>query len=55
MFCPQCSTENDLQQGYCSHCGLPLTTARLALERRFDQALVEIKASRLLSEEPVHS
>lgn len=47
MFCPQCATENDLQQGYCRHCGLPLAGARLALERRFDQALAEIEASRL--------
>lgn len=47
MFCPQCATENDLQQGYCRHCGLPLAAARLALERRFDQALAELEASRL--------
>lgn len=47
MFCPQCATENDLQQGYCRHCGLPLAGARLALERRFDQALTQIEASRL--------
>ena len=47
MFCPQCGTENDSQQGYCRHCGLPLSGARLALERRFDLALAEIEASRL--------
>jgi hypothetical protein len=47
MFCPECGTENDSQQGFCRHCGLPLAGARLALERRFDQLLVEIEASRL--------
>ena len=47
MFCPQCGTENDSHQGYCRHCGLSLSGARLALERRFDQALAELEASRL--------
>ena len=47
MFCPQCATENDSQQGYCRRCGLPLAGARLALERRFDQALAEVEAARL--------
>lgn len=47
MFCPQCATENDSQQGYCRECGLPLAGARLALERHLDQTLAEFEASRV--------
>ncbi|HEX6733152.1 MAG TPA: zinc ribbon domain-containing protein [Pyrinomonadaceae bacterium] len=47
MFCPQCATENDSQQGYCRKCGLPLAGARLALERHLDQTLAEFEGSRV--------
>ena len=47
MFCPQCATENDSQQGYCRECGLPLAGARLALEQHLDQTLAEFEASRV--------
>jgi hypothetical protein len=39
MFCPQCGSENNLEKGYCSRCGLPLTAVRLALDGRIQQAV----------------
>src|SRR5262249_3691890 len=39
MFCPRCGTENELDQGYCRHCGQSLSDVRLALEGRATQSL----------------
>ena len=39
MFCPQCSSENNLEQKYCRQCGLQLTAARIALHGGVDEAL----------------
>ena len=46
MLCPQCGTENNLEQSYCRQCGLTLSTVRLALEGHLDEAMVKIKNAR---------
>src|SRR5262249_48857276 len=45
MFCPRCSAQNELQQGYCRQCGQALSGVRLALEGSTDQSLEKLKAS----------
>src|SRR5262249_41910369 len=45
MFCPRCSAQNELQQGYCRQCGQALSGVRLALEGSTDQSLKKLKAS----------
>src|ERR1041385_9031692 len=50
MFCPRCSTDNNLEQKYCRKCGLQLTAARMALQGTIDEALVKYKrGARLVS------
>lgn len=43
MFCPRCSTESGPAQSYCRQCGLTLSTVRLAMEGRVDEALTKLK------------
>src|SRR5262245_9113631 len=43
MFCPQCATENEVEQGYCRHCGQALADVRLALEGRASESLARLK------------
>ena len=45
MFCPRCSAQNELQQGYCRQCGQALSGVRLALEGSADQLLGKLRAS----------
>ena len=50
MFCPQCGDQNELNQGYCRHCGQPLGSIQLALERRVDEVAAKFrKAEDLLA------
>jgi uncharacterized membrane protein YvbJ len=39
MFCPQCGTENNLEQKCCRQCGQQVTDARIALRGDADEAL----------------
>jgi len=39
MFCPQCGSENNLEKNYCRQCGLTLSTVRLAMDGRVDNAI----------------
>jgi hypothetical protein len=39
MYCPKCGIENNLDQKYCRGCGQSLTSVRLALEGRVDEAI----------------
>ncbi len=48
MFCPRCSTENNLEQKYCRQCGLQLTAVWLALQGVVDEALTKYKAGAML-------
>lgn len=48
MFCPRCSTENNLEQKYCRQCGLKLTAARIALQGTVDEALARYKTGAML-------
>ena len=43
MFCPRCNTQNESEQKYCRQCGLPLSSIRLALEGRAEEALSKYK------------
>ena len=43
MYCPKCSAQNETEQKYCRHCGLPLTIVQLGLEGRVDEALAMYK------------
>lgn len=49
MFCPRCGTENDLEKSYCRSCGQALSSVRLALEGRVDQAITTLKNERKVS------
>lgn len=50
MYCPQCGTQNEPGQSYCRQCGQPLTSVRLALEGRVDEATAKFgKAEDLLA------
>ena len=48
MFCPQCGTENGVEQKYCRRCGLQLTAARMSLQGGVDRALTTHKKGELL-------
>ena len=43
MFCPQCSSENSLEQKYCRRCGLELAAARISLQGGVGAALTRHK------------
>ena len=43
MFCPQCSSENGLEQKFCRRCGLELTAARISLQGGVGAALTRHK------------
>ncbi|HET6978997.1 MAG TPA: zinc ribbon domain-containing protein [Pyrinomonadaceae bacterium] len=43
MFCPRCGTENDSERSYCRSCGQALSSVRLALEGRVDEAITTLK------------
>ena len=50
MFCPQCGTENNLEQKYCRQCGQPVTDARIAVRGGAEEPLAKYqKGARLLS------
>jgi hypothetical protein len=42
MFCPRCSTENNSERKYCRNCGQNLSSVRLVLEGRVDQAIATL-------------
>jgi|SRR5215510_2012174 len=44
VYCPRCATENELEQGFCRHCGQSLADLQLALEGRATEALDRLKA-----------
>jgi hypothetical protein len=43
MFCPNCGTNNLLDQKYCRQCGHQLTGHRIALEGTFDESINRLK------------
>jgi hypothetical protein len=43
MFCPRCGTENDLAQRFCRKCGQSLSSVRLVLEGRVDEATAALE------------
>lgn len=43
MFCPLCDTQNESEQGYCRRCGLSLSSVRLAVNGRAEEALSTYK------------
>lgn len=43
MFCPLCNTQNESEQGYCRQCGLSLSSVRLAISGRAEEALSRYK------------
>ncbi len=43
MYCPKCSAQNETEQKYCRHCGLPLAIVQLGLDGRVDEALAMYK------------
>jgi len=43
MFCPRCGTENDLAQKFCRQCGQSLSSVRLVLEGRVDEATATLQ------------
>ena len=43
MYCPKCTAQNETEQKYCRHCGLPLTILQLALEGRVDEGVAKYK------------
>jgi len=45
MFCPRCATQNKPDQKFCRGCGLSLSSVRLALEGKVDEAAAELKRS----------
>jgi hypothetical protein len=45
MFCPRCSAQNRLEQKFCRNCGLSLSSVRLAVEGKVDEAKAELKRS----------
>ena len=46
MLCPQCGSENNLEQSYCRQCGLTLSSVRVALEGGLLEAMEKIKNAR---------
>ena len=49
MFCPRCSTENNSELKYCRNCGQNLSSVRLVLEGRVDQAIATLSHEQKLS------
>jgi hypothetical protein len=49
MFCPRCGTENDSELSYCRTCGQTLSSVRLALEGRVDQAITTLRKEQKIS------
>ena len=49
MFCPRCGTDNNSELKYCRNCGQALSSVRLALEGRVDQAITTLRAEQKLS------
>src|SRR5262245_61758810 len=45
MFCPRCATQNKTDQKFCRGCGLSLSSVRLALEGKVDEATAELRQS----------
>jgi hypothetical protein len=43
MFCPRCGAQNKIESRYCRECGLPLTSVRLTLEGRVDEAAARLE------------
>jgi len=48
MFCPKCSAQNELNQGYCRQCGQSLSGVRLALDGRPVESLAAMRAGERL-------
>jgi len=48
MFCPQCSSENSLEQKYCRRCGLELTAAQISLQGGVGAALTRHKKGQVI-------
>lgn len=42
MFCPRCSAQNKEEQKFCRQCGLSLSSVRLALSGKVDEATAAI-------------
>ena len=49
MFCPRCGTENDSELSYCRSCGQALSSVRLAVEGRVDQAITALRNEQRIS------
>ena len=45
MFCPRCATQNELEQGYCRHCGQELAGLRLGLDGSASKSLEKLNAA----------
>jgi hypothetical protein len=43
MFCPKCGAQNKVEQKFCRSCGQSLTTLRMALEGRIDEAAAKLE------------
>lgn len=43
MYCPRCSTLNNLDQKFCRQCGLPFAALRVALAGNYDDAIEKLK------------
>src|SRR5690349_3500812 len=48
MFCPKCGAKNADEQSYCRGCGHGLTSHRLAMEGKVEDAGTHIKSGSLL-------
>lgn len=48
MFCPQCGSENGLEQKYCRRCGLQLAASRISLQGGVGNALKKHKQGEVL-------
>ena len=49
MFCPRCGTENDSELSYCRTCGQALSSVRLAVAGRVDQAIQVLRNEQRIS------
>jgi hypothetical protein len=45
MFCPRCGAQNKPEQKFCRNCGLALSSVRLALDGKIEEAAAELKRS----------